>query len=87
MRQGLFDLLQLSSVDLTYCPNFLVSCLYFWEGSTNSFHFPCGMLTPTLFDITTITGLRPTNNSFMPNIADEDIIQFDKDTVSFGEPR
>lgn len=44
----------------------LLSPLYFWEGSTNTFHLPCGMLTPTLFDVATITGLSPMGETFDP---------------------
>lgn len=76
-------MIQLSCVGFTYCPNFLVSSIYFWEGSTNSFHFPFGMLTPTLFDVVEITGLRPTGDSFKPTTADESVIQFDKEAASF----
>ncbi|KAI5398847.1 hypothetical protein KIW84_064290 [Lathyrus oleraceus] len=42
----------------------LLAALQFWESSTNSFHTKCGMITPTLLDITAITGLKPTGKVF-----------------------
>ena len=47
---------------------------FFWEGSTNTFQFPCGMFTPTLFDIAVIMGLGET---FTP------IIEIDNDFVFY----
>lgn len=45
----------------------LVVAMCFWESTTNTFHLPCGIITPRLFDITTITGLRPTREPFKPS--------------------
>lgn len=59
-EQGLYDLIQLSRVDHPYFQNMLVETLYFWKGTTNTFQLPCGMIIPTLFDVTAITGLCPT---------------------------
>lgn len=39
----------------------------FWETNTNVFHHPCGMVTPTLFDIVVIFGLKPTGKPFEPS--------------------
>lgn len=47
-----------------YSCGILLDALHFWEGSTNTFHTICGMLTPTLFDVSAITGLRPHGRSF-----------------------
>lgn len=41
------------------------------------------MMTPTLFDIASITGMRCSSESFTPTAADEDVIGFDKDNVGF----
>lgn len=68
-----------------YCQNMLVAALYFWESSTNTFQLPCGMVTPTLFDIVSITGLRPTDDNFEPNERDEDTINFNTNRASFGK--
>lgn len=45
----------------------LLSSLYFWESPTNTFHLPCGMLTPTLFDVAAITDLSPLGKTFDPS--------------------
>ena len=33
---------------------------YFWNKTTNTFQLPYGMITPILFELAAITGLRPT---------------------------
>lgn len=48
---GIFDAIQISRHARRVNPCMLLSSLYFWEGSTNTFHLPCGMLTPTLFPV------------------------------------
>lgn len=68
-----------------YYQNMLVAALYFWESSTNTFQLPCGMVTPTLFDIAAITGLRPTDDNLEPNGRDEDTINFNTKRASFGK--
>ncbi|GKV15548.1 hypothetical protein SLEP1_g26330 [Rubroshorea leprosula] len=35
----------------------LSSALLFWSGSFNCFHFPCGAMSASLFDISSLTGL------------------------------
>lgn len=64
----------------------LVASLYFWESTTNTFHLPYGMLTPILFNVAGITGLRPTSETFDPNEneSDKDTINFDGDRANFG---
>jgi hypothetical protein len=44
----------------------LVAALHFFESSTNTFHFECGMMTPTLFDVTAMTGLSPLGETYDP---------------------
>src|SRR3954464_4958849 len=41
------------------------------------------MITPTLFDIAAITGLRPTWEVFDPNFMDIETIQFNKVKVTY----
>lgn len=41
------------------------------------------MVTPTLFDITAITGLKPTRETYDPNLMAEDTICFDTTKVAF----
>lgn len=64
--QGIFDLIQLSRVGPRYNPHLLVVAIYFWESTTNTFPLPCGMITPTIFDIAAIVGLRPNQGKLWP---------------------
>lgn len=61
---GIFDIIQLSRSKIVYHPAMLASSFFFWERSTNTFHTPQGMITPTLLDVAAIAGLRPTGSSF-----------------------
>lgn len=61
----------------------LLSSLYFWDNTHNNFHFPCGMLTLTLFDVAAITGLRPIGDAFNPNYMIENTIGFDGNRGTF----
>lgn len=56
---GIFDEIQLSRIAHRVNLSMLLASIFFWEGSTNMFHLPCGMLTPTLFDVVAITRLSP----------------------------
>lgn len=63
----------------------LVASLYYWESTTNTFQLPCGMLTPTLFDVAAIIGLQPVDNNFNPNEkSDKDNIDFDNNYAGFS---
>lgn len=46
----------------------LLALMYFWEGSTNTFQLPCGMLMFTLFDVAAITDLSPLCETFDPTL-------------------
>ncbi|XP_050885349.1 uncharacterized protein LOC127090291 [Lathyrus oleraceus] len=74
---GIFDLIQLSRAGPNICPNMLLTSLYFWDSTYNTFHLPCGMVTPTLFDAVAIVGLRPNGIDFNPTNLNEDTIAFD----------
>lgn len=63
---GIFDLIQMSKLGFSYCQPLLLSSLYFWDSTYNTFHLPCGMTTPTLFDVAAISGLPPTGETFEP---------------------
>ncbi|XP_058736960.1 uncharacterized protein LOC131609281 [Vicia villosa] len=80
---GIYDLIQLSKTGLEYNQTMLVASVYFWDASHNTFHLPCGMITPTLFDIAAITGLRPIGEPFDPNVMDTDTINFNEATVTY----
>lgn len=83
--RGIYDLVQLSRVAYPYYQNMLFVALYFCESSTNTFQLPCGIITLTLFDVTTIIGLHPTGDSFNPTERDEDAINFNINCASFGK--
>jgi hypothetical protein len=51
----------------------LIAAMHFFEKSTNTFQFKCGMLTPTLLDVAAITCLRPDGEPFDPTKASENI--------------
>lgn len=63
----------------------LVASLYFLESTTNTFQFPCGMITPTLFYVAAIISFRPAGEMFDPTIRDEDTINFDQKHTSFSK--
>lgn len=79
----IFDIIQLSKVGPSYCQTMLITSLYFWDNTHNNFHFPCGMLTPTLFDIAAINVLRPTGESCNLNFMTKDSIGFDGNRDTF----
>lgn len=82
-EKDIFNLIQLSRTESTYFQNMLVTSLYYWEYTTNTFQLPCGMLTPMLFDVAAITGLLPDGGNFDPNENDEDNIEFDSNYANF----
>ncbi|GAU37340.1 hypothetical protein TSUD_395210 [Trifolium subterraneum] len=47
----------------------IIAALHFFESSTNTFQFECGMMTPTLFDVAAITSLPPTGDTYDPTLA------------------
>lgn len=44
----------------------LIASMCFWDISTNTFQLPCGMITPTFFDIAVMVGVRPIGLDFDP---------------------
>src|SRR4051812_33647322 len=80
---GIYDLIQLSKMGLEYNQPMLVAAVHFWDASHNTFHLPCGMVTPTLFDVAAITGIRPTGETFDPNVLDTDTINFSEAAVTY----
>lgn len=56
---GIYDLIELSDHNLGYNFTQLMACFHFWHLDSNSFHVPFGMITPTLFNIAAITGMKP----------------------------
>lgn len=82
-EMGIFNLIQLSKVRPGYCQTMLVSSLYFWDSIHHTFHLPCGMTTPTLFDIAAITGLKPMGETYDPDFLSKDTIGFDTSRAAF----
>ncbi|CAJ2651849.1 unnamed protein product [Trifolium pratense] len=63
---GIYDLIQLSRTGLKYQQEMIIAALRFFGSSTNTFHFECGMMTPTLLDVAAITGLSPLGDTYDP---------------------
>ncbi|GAU30843.1 hypothetical protein TSUD_365500 [Trifolium subterraneum] len=66
---GIFDFIQLSRLGIKYQQEMIIAVLHFFESSTNTFQFECGLMTPTLFDVAAITGLSPTGDTYDPTLA------------------
>jgi hypothetical protein len=79
---GIYELIQLSRVGPKYHQEMLIAALHFFESSTNTFHFPCGMMTPTLFDVAAITGLSPIGDTYDPARVSPNIV-FDPKEKTF----
>ena len=73
---GIDTLLELFRCGQPYSSSMLLDALHFWEGSTNTFHTRCGMITPTLLDVTAIIGLKPNGKFFNHTEADPLPIRF-----------
>lgn len=82
-EMGFYDAILLPKVGTTYFQNMIVASMYFWDSSHNTFIFPCGMLTPTLFDIGSIAELRQTREAFDPNEMNENSINFKASKATF----
>ncbi|PNX90588.1 hypothetical protein L195_g046713, partial [Trifolium pratense] len=70
---GIFDFIQLSRMSLEYQPELLIAALHFFEKSSKTFQFKYGMMTPTLFDVAAITGLKPTRDTYNPTNSSKNI--------------
>ena len=56
-KHGLYEMIMLSGVEFPNDKGLLYAASQFWSIRTNSFHFPVGMMGPTIHDICMITGL------------------------------
>ncbi|XP_057432277.1 uncharacterized protein LOC130725031 [Lotus japonicus] len=81
---GIFDLIQLSRSPISYNPAMLLSSLFFWERSTNSFHVPFGMITPTLLDVAAITGLWVVGDDYHSSAVPTKPIAISTDNIAFS---
>lgn len=81
---GIYDLIMLSKIELEYSTYILVSSLYFWDSTHYNFHLPCGMVTPTLFNLAVITGLKPTGYTYDPEIDVANTIAFSTSLAAYS---
>lgn len=65
-EQNIFNLIQLSRYGPKYDILLILAALHFWDSTTHSLHLKCGMLSPTLFDVAAIIGLKPLGDTFNP---------------------
>ncbi|KAH1206259.1 hypothetical protein GmHk_16G046769 [Glycine max] len=70
---GIFDLIQFSRSGPEYRPEMLIAAMHFFESSTNTFQFKCGMMTPTLLDVAALIGLRPSGETYDPTNSSDNI--------------
>lgn len=61
----------------------LFVAILYWEGSMNTFHLRYGMVTTTLFDITSITSLQPTGETFNLTLLTSTEPTFDFDRATY----
>ncbi|GAU33291.1 hypothetical protein TSUD_279660 [Trifolium subterraneum] len=79
---GIYDLIQFTRIGPQCQQEMLIAAMHLWEKSTNTFQFPCEMLTPTLLDVAALTCLRPNEETFDPMNTSENI-KFDPNELSF----
>ncbi|XP_058726972.1 uncharacterized protein LOC131598377 [Vicia villosa] len=82
---GIDTLLNMSQEGISYSHIMLTTALFFWEGSTNTFHTGCGMITPTLLDVAAITGLKPAGPVF--NHVDVEVVPVKFDVGETKNPK
>ena len=56
---GINKAIRTSKYEMPINPSLLTSILCFWSPTTNTFSFPEGFMTPTMFDVFALLGLRP----------------------------
>lgn len=83
-NMGIYDLIMLSKVGLDYSSTLLVSSMYFWYITHYTFQLPCGMVTLTLFDIAAITWLKPTGNTYDPDVESDNSIGFSTSRAAYS---
>ncbi|XLS51027.1 hypothetical protein HN51_011704 [Arachis hypogaea] len=54
---GIVYALKLATFNLSYTTPVLRASLYFWYSAINNFHFPYGMMGPTLMEVSVLTGI------------------------------
>lgn len=74
----------LSKLDLDYSTPMLIYSLYFWDNTHYTFHLPCGMVAPTLFDMAAIIGMKPTRHTYDPDFDYMDTIAFSTTRAAYS---
>jgi hypothetical protein len=72
-RYGIFSLIQFARTGPKYRPEMLIAAMHFYEKSTNTFQFKCGMMTPIFLDVAAITDHMPNGETFDPTKTSKNI--------------
>lgn len=72
----LYDLINFCRHGLSLDANLLGAASCFWSKNVNAFCFPCGPMSPTLLDISAITGLPLFGEEITPRISSPAATQF-----------
>ncbi|GKU89742.1 hypothetical protein SLEP1_g3840 [Rubroshorea leprosula] len=54
---GIFEFIHMTTTQVPINKAILTAAMFFWSCSYNCFHFPCGAMSISLFDICSLTGL------------------------------
>jgi hypothetical protein len=66
---GISEAIRASKYEMPINPSLLTSLLCFWSPATYTFSFPEGYMTPTVFDVFALLGLRPMGATAHPFMA------------------
>jgi len=61
---GLLYIISLLQLGINQNPSLIHAALSFWDPSHNYFRFNCGMMAPTVLDVSFLVGLPPYGLSF-----------------------
>ncbi|KAI8560130.1 hypothetical protein RHMOL_Rhmol04G0232100 [Rhododendron molle] len=65
-KVGLKNIIVLLRREISQNPPLIQAALAFWDPSFNFFRFNCGMMAPTVLDVTQMLGLIPYGPQFDP---------------------
>ena len=66
---GISEAIRASKYEMPINPSLLTSLLCFWSPATNTFSFPEGYITPTVFDVFALLSLHPMGRMAHPSMA------------------
>lgn len=75
-RTYLYDLIHFCRHDISLDANLLGAASCFWSKNVNAFCFPCGPMSPTLLDISALTGLPLFGDEITPRVSSPAAAQF-----------